>query len=68
MFVCALQTCGHGVKDEGFTCVLCPKGKYSGGKYEICKRHTDCHALYSATVHIPGTPERDAECGPCLPG
>ncbi|XP_005723311.1 tumor necrosis factor receptor superfamily member EDAR isoform X3 [Pundamilia nyererei] len=62
------MTCGHGVKDEGFTCVLCPKGKYSGGKYEICKRHTDCHALYSATVHIPGTPERDAECGPCLPG
>uniref|UniRef100_A0A3Q4GBL3 Ectodysplasin A receptor n=1 Tax=Neolamprologus brichardi TaxID=32507 RepID=A0A3Q4GBL3_NEOBR len=62
------MTCGHGVKDEGFTCMLCPKGKYSGGKYEICKRHTDCHALYSATVHIPGTSERDAECGPCLPG
>ncbi|KAJ0070074.1 hypothetical protein NL108_002398, partial [Boleophthalmus pectinirostris] len=61
-------TCGYGVKDEDFTCVPCPQGKYSKGKYEICRRHKDCDALYRATVLIAGTPESDAECGPCLPG
>uniref|UniRef100_A0A3Q0QQS7 Ectodysplasin A receptor n=1 Tax=Amphilophus citrinellus TaxID=61819 RepID=A0A3Q0QQS7_AMPCI len=62
------MTCSYGVKDEDFTCVPCPQGKYSKGKYEICRRHKDCHALYKATVRVPGTPESDAECGPCLPG
>ncbi|XP_061579763.1 tumor necrosis factor receptor superfamily member EDAR isoform X2 [Cololabis saira] len=62
------MTCGYGVKDEDFACVPCPKGKYSKGKYEICRRHKDCDALYQATVRVAGTPESDAECGPCLPG
>uniref|UniRef100_A0A673AY92 Tumor necrosis factor receptor superfamily member EDAR death domain-containing protein n=1 Tax=Sphaeramia orbicularis TaxID=375764 RepID=A0A673AY92_9TELE len=62
------MTCGYGVKDEDFACVPCPQGKYSKGKYEICRRHKDCDAFYRATVLIPGTPESDAECGPCLPG
>lgn len=62
------MTCGYGVKDEDFACVPCPQGKYSKGKYEICRRHKDCDALYRATVLIQGTPESDAECGPCLPG
>ncbi|KAF7666779.1 hypothetical protein LDENG_00090900 [Lucifuga dentata] len=60
--------CGYGVKDEDFACVPCPQGKYSKGKYEICRRHKDCDALYRATVLVLGTPESDAECGPCLPG
>uniref|UniRef100_A0A8C8E2Y1 TNFR-Cys domain-containing protein n=1 Tax=Oryzias sinensis TaxID=183150 RepID=A0A8C8E2Y1_9TELE len=67
-FMCVLQSCGHGMKDEGFACVPCPQGKYSKGKYEICRRHKDCNALYKATVREPGTAEKDAECGPCLPG
>ncbi|XP_072300164.1 tumor necrosis factor receptor superfamily member EDAR [Eucyclogobius newberryi] len=62
------MSCGYGVKDEDFTCVPCVQGKYSKGKYEICRRHKDCDALYRATVLIAGTPESDAECGPCLPG
>ncbi|XP_053733655.1 tumor necrosis factor receptor superfamily member EDAR [Synchiropus splendidus] len=62
------MTCGYGVKDEDFACVPCPQGKYSKGKYEICRRHKDCDAFYKATVRIPGTPDSDAECGPCLPG
>ncbi|KAM9342859.1 tumor necrosis factor receptor superfamily member EDAR [Pholidichthys leucotaenia] len=62
------MTCGYGVKDEDFACVPCTQGKYSKGKYEICRRHKDCDALYKATVRVPGTAERDAECGPCLPG
>ncbi|XP_037542829.1 tumor necrosis factor receptor superfamily member EDAR [Nematolebias whitei] len=62
------MNCGYGVKDEDFACVSCPQGKYSKGKYEICRRHKDCDALYKATVRTAGTPERDAECGPCLPG
>ncbi|NP_001098229.1 tumor necrosis factor receptor superfamily member EDAR precursor [Oryzias latipes] len=62
------MSCGHGMKDEGFACVPCPQGKYSKGKYEICRRHKDCNALYKATVREPGTAEKDAECGPCLPG
>ncbi|XP_017279283.1 tumor necrosis factor receptor superfamily member EDAR [Kryptolebias marmoratus] len=62
------MNCGYGVKDEDFACVPCPQGKYSKGKYEICRRHKDCDALYKATVRVAGTPERDAECGPCLPG
>lgn len=66
--VCVLQTCGYGVKDEDFACVPCPQGKYSKGKYEICRRHKDCDALYKATVRVAGTPDSDAECGPCLPG
>uniref|UniRef100_A0A3Q3JJU2 Tumor necrosis factor receptor superfamily member EDAR death domain-containing protein n=1 Tax=Monopterus albus TaxID=43700 RepID=A0A3Q3JJU2_MONAL len=60
--------CGYGVKDEDFACVPCPQGKYSKGKYEICRRHKDCDALYKATVRIAGTSDSDAECGPCLPG
>ncbi|XP_051937635.1 tumor necrosis factor receptor superfamily member EDAR isoform X2 [Hippocampus zosterae] len=60
--------CGYGVKDEDFSCVPCPHGKYSKGKYEICRRHKDCDALYKATVRTVGTPDSDAECGPCLPG
>ncbi|XP_056244571.1 tumor necrosis factor receptor superfamily member EDAR isoform X2 [Seriola aureovittata] len=60
--------CGYGVKDDDFTCVPCPQGKYSKGKYEICRRHKDCDALYKATVRVAGTPDSDAECGPCLPG
>ncbi|KAG7280379.1 hypothetical protein CRUP_035821 [Coryphaenoides rupestris] len=44
------QSCGYGVKDEDFACVPCPQGKYSKGKYEICRRHKDCDALYRATV------------------
>ncbi|KAM8856250.1 tumor necrosis factor receptor superfamily member EDAR isoform 3-T4 [Spinachia spinachia] len=62
------MSCGYGVKDEDFACVTCPHGKYSKGKYEICRRHKDCDALYKATVRVPGTPDSDAECGPCLPG
>ncbi|TDH07022.1 hypothetical protein EPR50_G00119600 [Perca flavescens] len=62
------MTCGYGVKDEDFACVSCPQGKYSKGKYEICRRHKDCDALYKATVRAAGTPDSDAECGPCLPG
>ncbi|XP_037096354.1 tumor necrosis factor receptor superfamily member EDAR [Syngnathus acus] len=62
------MTCGYGVKDEDFSCVPCPHGKYSKGKYEICRRHKDCDALYKATVRTVGTSDSDAECGPCLPG
>ncbi|XP_068602522.1 tumor necrosis factor receptor superfamily member EDAR [Brachionichthys hirsutus] len=62
------MTCGYGVKDEDFACVPCPQGKYSKGKYEICRRHKDCDAFYKATVRMAGTPDSDAECGPCLPG
>ncbi|XP_070770962.1 tumor necrosis factor receptor superfamily member EDAR [Enoplosus armatus] len=62
------MTCGYGVKDEDFACVPCQQGKYSKGKYEICRRHKDCDALYKATVRVAGTPDSDAECGPCLPG
>uniref|UniRef100_A0A3Q1EFG3 Ectodysplasin A receptor n=1 Tax=Acanthochromis polyacanthus TaxID=80966 RepID=A0A3Q1EFG3_9TELE len=62
------MTCGYGVKDEDFACVPCPQGKYSKGKYEICRRHKDCDAFYKATVRIPGTADSDTECGPCLPG
>ncbi|KAK5921136.1 hypothetical protein CgunFtcFv8_024863 [Champsocephalus gunnari] len=62
------MSCGYGVKDEDFACVPCPHGKYSKGKYEICRRHKDCDALYKATVKAAGTPDSDAECGPCLTG
>ncbi|XP_045909893.1 tumor necrosis factor receptor superfamily member EDAR [Micropterus dolomieu] len=62
------MTCGYGVKDEDFACVPCQQGKYSKGKYEICRRHKDCDALYKATVRVAGTSDSDAECGPCLPG
>ncbi|KAK2906209.1 tumor necrosis factor receptor superfamily member EDAR [Channa argus] len=62
------MTCGYGVKDDDFACVPCPQGKYSKGKYEICRRHKDCDALYKATVRVAGTADSDAECGPCLPG
>ncbi|XP_062257907.1 tumor necrosis factor receptor superfamily member EDAR [Platichthys flesus] len=62
------MTCGYGVRDEDFACVPCPHGKYSKGKYEICRRHKDCDALYKATVRAAGTPDSDAECGPCLQG
>ncbi|XP_062311853.1 tumor necrosis factor receptor superfamily member EDAR [Osmerus eperlanus] len=62
------MNCGYGSKDEDFTCVACPAGKYSKGKYEICRRHKDCHALYRATVLLPGTLDSDAECGACLSG
>ncbi|XP_034160170.2 tumor necrosis factor receptor superfamily member EDAR [Pangasianodon hypophthalmus] len=62
------MNCGYGVKDEDYDCVSCPPGKFSRGKYEICRRHKDCNALYRATVLTPGTRESDAECGPCLPG
>ncbi|KAM3862387.1 tumor necrosis factor receptor superfamily member EDAR [Diretmus argenteus] len=64
----SLLTCSYGVKDEDFACVPCPQGKYSKGKYEICRRHKDCDALYRATVLVAGTPDSDAECGHCLPG
>lgn len=66
--VCVLQNCGYGTKDEDYSCVVCPAGKFSKGKYEICRRHKDCDSLYRATVLTPGTLESDAECGPCLPG
>ncbi|KAI1885418.1 hypothetical protein AGOR_G00219950 [Albula goreensis] len=62
------MNCGYGTKDEDYNCVACPAGKFSKGKYEICRRHKDCDSLYRATVLTPGTPESDAECGPCLPG
>uniref|UniRef100_A0A8C9UYJ3 Ectodysplasin A receptor n=1 Tax=Scleropages formosus TaxID=113540 RepID=A0A8C9UYJ3_SCLFO len=62
------MNCGYGTKDEDYDCVPCPAGKFSKGKYEICRRHKDCNALYRATVLMPGTPESDAECGSCLPG
>lgn len=62
------QICGYGVKNDDFACVPCPQGKYSKGKYELCRRHKDCDALFKATVKVAGTAERDAECGPCLPG
>ncbi|KAM3607920.1 uncharacterized protein V6R79_016213 [Siganus canaliculatus] len=62
------MTCGYGVKDEDFACVPCSQGKYSKGKYEICRRHKDCGGFYKATTRIAGTPESDAECGSCLPG
>ncbi|XP_016430766.1 tumor necrosis factor receptor superfamily member EDAR-like, partial [Sinocyclocheilus rhinocerous] len=60
--------CGYGTKDDDYTCISCPAGKFSKGKYEICRRHKDCDSLYRATVLTPGTLESDAECGPCLPG
>lgn len=60
--------CGYGMKNDDFACVPCPQGKYSKGKYELCRRHKDCDALFKATVKVAGTAERDAECGPCLPG
>uniref|UniRef100_A0A671S1Q9 Tumor necrosis factor receptor superfamily member EDAR death domain-containing protein n=1 Tax=Sinocyclocheilus anshuiensis TaxID=1608454 RepID=A0A671S1Q9_9TELE len=66
--VCVFQNCGYGYKDEDYSCVACPAGKFSKGKYEICRRHKDCDSLYRATVLTPGTLESDAECGPCLPG
>uniref|UniRef100_A0A3B3Q9P3 Tumor necrosis factor receptor superfamily member EDAR n=1 Tax=Paramormyrops kingsleyae TaxID=1676925 RepID=A0A3B3Q9P3_9TELE len=62
------MSCGYGVKDEDYGCTPCPTGKFSKGKYEICRRHKDCDSLYRATVRTPGTSESDAECGPCLPG
>ncbi|XP_061092549.1 tumor necrosis factor receptor superfamily member EDAR-like [Conger conger] len=62
------MNCGYGSKDEDYDCVPCPAGKFSKGKYEICRRHKDCDALYRATVLTTGTSESDAECGPCLPG
>ncbi|XP_030642450.1 tumor necrosis factor receptor superfamily member EDAR [Chanos chanos] len=62
------MNCGYGTKDEEYDCVPCPAGKFSKGKYEICRRHKDCDSLYRATVLTPGTPDSDAECGPCLPG
>ncbi|KAL7866253.1 hypothetical protein SRHO_G00115000 [Serrasalmus rhombeus] len=61
-------SCGYGTKDEDYACVPCPAGKFSKGKYEICRRHKDCDSLYRATMLTPGTPQSDAECGPCLPG
>lgn len=66
--VVPFQNCGYGVKDDDYDCVPCPAGKFSKGKYEICRRHKDCDALYRATVLTPGTAESDAECGSCLPG
>uniref|UniRef100_A0A673IHC3 Tumor necrosis factor receptor superfamily member EDAR-like n=1 Tax=Sinocyclocheilus rhinocerous TaxID=307959 RepID=A0A673IHC3_9TELE len=65
---CVFQNCGYGTKDDDYTCISCPAGKFSKGKYEICRRHKDCDSLYRATVLTPGTLESDAECGPCLPG
>ncbi|TRZ02354.1 hypothetical protein DNTS_019005, partial [Danionella cerebrum] len=62
------MSCGYGSKDEEYSCVPCPAGKFSRGKYEICRRHKDCNSLYRATVQTPGTARSDAECGPCLPG
>uniref|UniRef100_A0A8C1ZF14 Ectodysplasin A receptor n=1 Tax=Cyprinus carpio TaxID=7962 RepID=A0A8C1ZF14_CYPCA len=62
------MNCGYGTKDDDYTCISCPAGKFSKGKYEICRRHKDCDSLYRATVLTPGTLESDAECGPCLPG
>uniref|UniRef100_A0AAY4DYN7 Tumor necrosis factor receptor superfamily member EDAR n=1 Tax=Denticeps clupeoides TaxID=299321 RepID=A0AAY4DYN7_9TELE len=62
------MNCGYGTKDDDYNCIPCPPGKFSKGKYEICRRHKDCHSLYRATVMTPGTAESDAECGPCLPG
>ncbi|KAM6970566.1 tumor necrosis factor receptor superfamily member EDAR [Aplochiton taeniatus] len=62
------MSCSFGRKDEDFACVPCPPGKYSKGKYEICRRHKDCDSLYRATVLTPGTQDSDAECGPCLQG
>ncbi|KAK7169584.1 hypothetical protein R3I93_005535 [Phoxinus phoxinus] len=62
------MSCGYGTKDDEYSCVACPAGKFSKGKYEICRRHKDCDSLYRATVLTTGTLESDAECGPCLPG
>ncbi|ROL48885.1 Tumor necrosis factor receptor superfamily member EDAR [Anabarilius grahami] len=62
------MNCGYGTKDDDYNCVACPAGKFSKGKYEICRRHKDCDSLYRATVLTAGTLESDAECGPCLPG
>ncbi|KAJ8407104.1 hypothetical protein AAFF_G00287800 [Aldrovandia affinis] len=62
------MNCGYGTKDEDYDCVPCPAGKFSKGKYEICRRHKDCDSLYRATVLTPGTPDSDAECGTCLSG
>ncbi|XP_051566633.1 tumor necrosis factor receptor superfamily member EDAR isoform X2 [Myxocyprinus asiaticus] len=62
------MNCGYGTKDEDYNCIACPAGKFSKGKYEICRRHKDCDSLYRATVLTPGTTESDAECGACLPG
>ncbi|XP_073701266.1 tumor necrosis factor receptor superfamily member EDAR-like [Garra rufa] len=62
------MNCGYGTKDDDYSCVACPAGKFSKGKYEICRRHKDCDSLYRATIMTPGTLESDAECGPCLPG
>ncbi|CAH2223190.1 tumor necrosis factor receptor superfamily member EDAR isoform X2 [Pelobates cultripes] len=60
--------CGYGIKEEGYSCVPCPRGKYSKGGYQICRRHKDCEGFYRATVLIPGDDKNDAECGSCLPG
>ncbi|KAA0715359.1 Tumor necrosis factor receptor superfamily member EDAR [Triplophysa tibetana] len=66
--VCCFQNCGYGVKDDDYSCIPCPAGKFSKGKYEICRRHKDCDSLYRATVLTVGTHDSDAECGPCLLG
>ncbi|KAJ8255497.1 hypothetical protein COCON_G00193610 [Conger conger] len=62
------MNCGYGTRDEDYGCVPCPAGKFSKGRYEICRRHKDCDSLYRAAVLTPGTADSDAECGPCLPG
>ncbi|XP_007456898.1 PREDICTED: tumor necrosis factor receptor superfamily member EDAR [Lipotes vexillifer] len=60
--------CGYGTRDEDYGCVPCPAEKFSKGGYQICRRHRDCEGFFRATVLTPGDTERDAECGPCLPG
>ncbi|KAJ1077682.1 hypothetical protein K5549_011009 [Capra hircus] len=61
-------SCGYGTRDEDYGCVPCPAEKFSKGGYQICRRHKDCEGFFRATVLTPGDTERDAECGPCLPG
>ncbi|MXQ82553.1 hypothetical protein E5288_WYG009801 [Bos mutus] len=63
-----LESCGYGTRDEDYGCVPCPAEKFSKGGYQICRRHKDCEGFFRATVLTPGDTERDAECGPCLPG
>uniref|UniRef100_A0A4W3J527 Ectodysplasin A receptor n=1 Tax=Callorhinchus milii TaxID=7868 RepID=A0A4W3J527_CALMI len=63
-----VSNCGYGMKEEFYGCNPCQNGKFSKGVYQICRRHRDCEGFFRATVHISGTSETDAECGPCLPG
>ncbi|XP_052004464.1 tumor necrosis factor receptor superfamily member EDAR-like [Xyrauchen texanus] len=61
------MNCGYGTKDEDYNCIGVSSGKFSKGKYEICRRHKDCDSLYRATALTPELP-RGRRVRQCLPG